>query len=255
MGVELLEDKVVVITGAGGGLGRELAKAFCAHGAKVIGLGRSTDKLTETKAIIGEGKFEIHCADVSDFTQVKNAVTRIIEKHGRIDVLFNNAAVYPKENFLEESARDFASALLINVAGVANTCKAALPSMIENNFGRIFNLGSWADRAPIADSAVYSASKGALHALTKAIAVDIAHYNADVEIHEWLPGHLNTQMGDFSGMDPAVAGAWAVEIASKPHSSKRNCIYEHNWEWQPPKSLKKKLLSKVLFWKSQSLLT
>jgi NADP-dependent 3-hydroxy acid dehydrogenase YdfG len=248
--LEPLEDKVVVITGAGGGLGRELAKAFCAQGGKVMGLGRSTNKLNETKCIISEGKFEVHCADVGDFAQVENVVTQIIDKHGRIDVLFNNAAVYPKVNFLEESARDFAQALLINVVGVANTCKAVLPSMIENNFGRIFNLGSWADRAPIADSAVYSAAKGALHALTRAIAVDIAHYDADVEIHEWLPGHLNTQMSDFSGMNPAVAAEWAVEIASKPHASKRNCIYEQNWEWQPPKSLKQKLLSRILSWKS-----
>ncbi len=219
-----------------------------------MGLGRSTDKLNETRHIIGEGEFEVHCADVADFSQVENVVTRIIDKHRRIDVLFNNAAVYPKVNFLEESARDFAHALLINVAGVANTCKAVLPSMIENDFGRIFNIGSWADRAPIADSAVYSAAKGALHALTKAIAVDIAHYNVDVEIHEWLPGRLNTQMSGFSGMDPAIAAEWAVAIASKPHASKKNSIYEQSWEWQPPKSLKQKLLSKILFWKSHAFL-
>lgn len=250
--MSISEHKVVMITGAGGGLGREMAKAFCARGARVIGLGRSANKLEETKSIIGEGEFEAHCADVSNFAQVENVVAHILDTHGRIDVLFNNAAVYPKVTFLEESAQDFARALLINVAGVANTCKAVLPSMIENDFGRIFNLGSWADRAPIADSAVYSAAKGALHALTKAIAVDIAQHDVDVEIHEWLPGRLNTQMSDFSGMDPAVAAAWAVEIASKPHASKKNCIYEQNWEWQPPKSLKQKLLSKILFWKNRA---
>ena len=244
-----LNNSVVVITGAGSGLGRELAKAFCARGATVVGLGRSATKLDETKAIISQGKrqgeFEARCADVGDFAQVENAVSQIIGTHGRIDVLFNNAAVYPTVNFLEESAQDFADALLINVAGVANTCKAVLPFMIENDFGRIFNLGSWADRAPIVDSAVYSASKGALHALTRAIAVDIAHHDVDVEIHEWLPGHLNTQMGNFSGMDPAVAAGWAIEIASRPHASGKSCIYEHDREWQPPKSLKQKLLSKI----------
>jgi NADP-dependent 3-hydroxy acid dehydrogenase YdfG len=247
--IELLEDKIVVITGAGGGLGRELAKAFCARGARVMGLGRNIGKLDETASAIGKGYFEVYCADVSDFAQVKSAVAQILEAHGRIDLLFNNAAVYPKVNFLDESASDFAHALLINVAGVANTCKAVLPSMIENGFGRIFNLGSWADRAPIANSAVYSAAKGAVHALTKAIAADIAHHDADIEVHEWLPGHLNTQMSEFTGMDPAVAAAWAVAIASMPHASRRSCIYEQNREWQPPKSIKQRLLSKILLWK------
>jgi short-subunit dehydrogenase len=121
--------------------------------------------------------------------------------------------------------------------------------MIENDFGRIFNVGSWADREPIADSAAYSATKGALHALTKAIAVDVARHDVDVEIHEWLPGRLNTQMSDFSGKDPAVAAQWAVQIASRPHASKKNCIYEHDAEWQPPRSLKQRLLSRILFWK------
>jgi NAD(P)-dependent dehydrogenase (short-subunit alcohol dehydrogenase family) len=249
LGVDLLEGKIVVVTGAGGGLGRELAKAFCARGAVVMGLGRARGKLDETASAIGAGQFEAYCTDVSDFAQVESTVSQILEKHGRVDLLFNNAAIYPKVNFLVEPAPDFAHALLINVAGVANTCKAVLPSMIDNGFGRIFNLGSWADRAPIADSAAYSAAKGALHALTKAIAVDIAHRDADIEVHEWLPGHLNTQMSDFTGMDPAVAAEWAVEIASKPHASRRSCIYEHNREWQPPKSLKQKLLSKILFWK------
>jgi NAD(P)-dependent dehydrogenase (short-subunit alcohol dehydrogenase family) len=249
LGVELLKDKVVVITGAGGGLGRELAKAFCARGAVVVGLGRSTEKLEETRRIIGEGAFELHSADVADFARVEDVVAQIIAKHGRIDLLFNNAAVYPKVSFLEESAQDFAQVLLINVSGVANTCKAILPSMIDSGFGRIFNLGSWADRAPIADSAAYSAAKGAVHALTKAIAVDIAQHDVDVEIHEWLPGHLNTRMSDFSGMDPAVAAEWAVAMASKPHASSRSCIYERDREWQPPKSLKQKLLSRILFWR------
>jgi len=245
----MLKDNVVVITGAGSGLGRELSKAFCAKGAKVIGIGRSKERLKETRDIIKEEAFEIISTDVSDYSQIENAVKHIIQYYGRIDILFNNAAVYPKTNFLDESAQEFANALLINVAGVANTCKAALPFMLDNNFGRIFNVGSWADLAPIPHSAAYSATKGALHALTKAIAIDIHHYHADVEVHEWLPGHLNTQMSDYSGMDPAVAAQWAVTIASKPKGTQNSCIYERDREWQPPKSLKQKLVSKILFWK------
>ncbi len=246
----MLQDKVIVITGAGSGLGRELTKAFCAQKAKVIGLGRSLEKLNETASLVESGEFFPQVADVSYFSQVEQCFKNIITQHGRIDIVFNNAAVYPKVNFLDETASQWSDAVAINVNGLANTCKAALPSMIEQNFGRIFNLGSWAHLGPIADSAVYSCTKGAVHVMTKAIAVDVAHKHpeADVEIHEWIPGHLNTQMSDFTGMDPAMAAAWAVDIASKP-ASKKNSIFEQNWEWQPPKSLKQKIKSKVLFWK------
>ncbi len=244
----MLENKIVVITGAGSGLGRELAKAFANKGSHVIGLGRSENKLEETSKAIN-GNFECFTVDVGNFTEVTQVVEKIIAKHGRIDILFNNAAVYPKVNFLKESAEDWATAVATNLCGVAYCCKAILPSMIENKFGRVFNVGSWADLGPIADSAAYSCTKGGLHALTKAIAVDIAGHDADIEVHEWIPGHLNTQMSDYTGMDPAIAAGWGVELASKPEAPKKNCIFEQNWEWQPPKSLKQKIKDKLMFWK------
>lgn len=244
----MLKDKVVVITGAGSGLGRALSQAFAKEGADVVGLGRSEEKLQETQALIKQEQFSFYIADTSDFESVKAVVDEIAASKGRIDLLFNNAAVYPKVNFLEESADAFADALNINVAGVANCCKAVLPGMIDKGFGRIYNLGSWADLTPIADSAVYSASKGAIHALTKAIATDIAHHNVDVAVHEWIPGHLNTQMSDYTGIDPAVSAAWAVAIAQLP-TEKKNTLYDRDQEWLPPKSLKQKIKGKLLFWK------
>lgn len=239
-----LQDKVVLITGAGSGLGRELAKAFTAQGSQVIGFGRSLAKLEETQSLCGSG-FTPLAVDVARYDEVKRAVDYIVNKHQRIDILFNNAAVYPKLNFLDETADQWASAVAINLGGVANCCKAVLPLMIKHNFGRVFNLGSWADLGPIADSAAYSCTKGGLHALTKAIAIDIAHLNADVEVHEWIPGHLNTQMSEFTGMDPALPASWAVELASRAPGGKKNCIFEQNREWQPPKSFKQKLLAKL----------
>ncbi len=246
----MLENKTVIITGAGSGLGRELAKAFCEKGASVFGIGRSVETLNDTAKEVSGGSFNAMVVDVSDFVAVEKVVQHILDEQKHIDYWFNNAAVYPKVNFLNESAEEWTTALSINMSGVANCCKAVLPSMIANNTGRIFNLGSWAHLGPIADSAVYSATKGGVHVLTKAIGVDLAsaHPQANVEVHEWIPGHLNTQMSDYTGMEPSLAASWAVDIAMRP-ASKRNSIFEQNWEWQPPKSLLGKIKSKLLFWK------
>ncbi|MFT5083122.1 MAG: NAD(P)-dependent dehydrogenase (short-subunit alcohol dehydrogenase family) [Lentisphaeria bacterium] len=244
----MFKDKVVVITGAGSGLGRELAKAFCREGATVVGLGRSADSLAKTKAAMDNGLFHSYSVDITQDEELNDAVAKIISDHGRIDVLFNNAAVYPKINFLDESASQFASALASNLNSVAFCCKAILPHMLKQNFGRIYNVGSWADIAPIVNSAVYSCTKGGLHALTKAMAKDIAQQDKNVEVHEWIPGHMNTQMSEYTGMDPRVPAAWAVAMVSRTNTSK-NHIFDGDSIWLPPRSLKQKLKAKLLFWK------
>ena len=244
-----MEDKVVIVTGAGSGLGRELAKAFCAVNAKVIGLGRSSATLQETSEMIEGENFDFYVANIGDEEQVENAISTIIGKYGRVDILFNNAAVYPKVNFLTETASEFTSAMATNVLGIAFLCKQVLPHMIENKYGRIINLGSWADQNPIADSAVYSASKGALHALTKGIAKDVVSAEVDLEIHEWIPGHLNTQMSEYTGMDPAVAAQWATHIVSRSFPNHESKIFVGNKVWVAQKSLKQKIKKKLLFWK------
>jgi NAD(P)-dependent dehydrogenase (short-subunit alcohol dehydrogenase family) len=247
----VLKDKVVVVTGAGSGLGRALSLAFCAEGAKVVGLGRSLESLEQTYASIDSGKqdlFSFYQADVSQWADVQGVIGSAAQALGRIDYLFNNAAVYPRISFLDESAEDFSNAISVNVVGMANMCKAVLPVMLAQKAGRIFNLGSWADLSPIADSAAYSASKGAVHSLTKAIAADIAHHNYDVQVHEWIPGHLNTQMSGYTGIDPALSAAWGLMLTQRKND-KKNCLFERDQEWLPPKSLKQRIKAKLFFWK------
>lgn len=243
--MSLLKNKVVMITGVGRGLGRELVFAFAAQGCRVVGVARHEDNLQETASLVTDGDFSGHVADISSFMQLQAVVENTVSTHGGIDMLFNNAAVYPQVNFVDESADDWARAVAVNVNGVAYACKAVLPVMIRAGYGRIYNIGSFADIAPIANSAAYSASKGAVRSLTKAIAADLQHRNLDIEVHEWIPGHLKTQMSGFTGIDPAIAAGWAVQLAQQPHARTRNCIFENDREWLPPKGLRQRLKDRL----------
>ena len=245
----MLTENVVMITGVGSGLGRALARAFVEHGSIVIGIARREESLRETEALVASDRFTGHVADVANYAEVEAAATHCISRHGRVDVLFNNAAVYPKVNFLEESPDMWTRAIDVNVNGVANCCKAVLPGMISAGKGRIYNVGSFADLDPIENSAAYSASKGAVRALTKAIARDLQHLDVDIEVHEWIPGHLKTRMSGFTGLDPAEAARWAVALVSMPHARTRNCIFVNDREWLPPKGLRRRIKEKLMFWR------
>ena len=228
-----MQGRVAVITGAGSGLGRALAKRFVESGAIVYGFGRTVASLSETHRQIDSSRFDFRCVDVADFARVKSACDEIVGLHGRIDFLFNNAAVYPRLSFLEETAAQWSDALAINVNGPANCCKAVLPAMLQAGFGRIFNVGSFADRGPIKASAAYSVSKGALHSLGASIQADIADLGVDVEVHEWIPGHLRTQMSGFTGIEPEISAQWAIAIASTPPLGGSR-LFINDKLWVPP---------------------
>lgn len=246
----MAKGNVVMITGVGRGLGRALAEAFLHGGDNVVGIARDDECFEELSRMKKDGDFLGCVADVTEYERIESAVSDAKERYGRVDVLFNNAAIYPRVNFLAESAEDWARVIEVNLNGVANCCKAVLPVMIEAGWGRIFNIGSFADLSPIQDSAAYSASKGAVRALTKAIAMDLQKVNADVEVHEWIPGHLNTRMSGFSGSDPVIAASWGVRLASMPMGRKKNCIFVNDKEWLPPKRLKQRLKERIFFWRT-----
>jgi NAD(P)-dependent dehydrogenase (short-subunit alcohol dehydrogenase family) len=156
----MLKDRVVMITGVGRGLGRALAEAFLDRRCIVVGIALSQESLQAFPALETTGQFFGCVADVAKYDQVESVVNATKSRFGRIDILFNNAAIYPRVNFLEESAQDWARAIDVNVNGVANCCKAVLPLMIEAGAGRIFNIGSFADLSPIENSAAYSRKQG-----------------------------------------------------------------------------------------------
>ncbi len=210
----MVEGKIVVITGAGSGVGRGLAAGFCREGARVVGLGRTEADLAETADRFGEGRMRFVVGAVRQPEDVERLFADAESAHGRVDVLVNNAALYPKERFVEHDMERFAQALQVNVLGVGLTCRRALPGMLERGHGRIVNVGSYAFKDPIPTAAIYSATKGAVDVLTKALAVEVTH--PDVRIYQWMPGVCRTRLTPDLGDDPMTDYAGCRVVATLP---------------------------------------
>jgi NAD(P)-dependent dehydrogenase (short-subunit alcohol dehydrogenase family) len=233
--------RTVVVTGAGTGIGRALCVGFTHDGYVVVGLGRTGSTLEETKKACKKELFSYLTIDVSDSTAVTAALTRIAKEIGSVDVLVCNAAVYPRAYFLDQPADEWTRALLINICGVANCCRAVLPTMLERNAGRIVIVGSFADISPLPGTSVYSASKGALHPLARALSVEIDRRRyPNVLINEFNPGATRTAMSE-GGHEPAMVYPWLKSIVDLPSGGPTGRIFLCDKELQPSEGRKAKL--------------
>jgi NAD(P)-dependent dehydrogenase (short-subunit alcohol dehydrogenase family) len=212
----IFEGKVVVVTGAGSGVGRGFAIGFARDGAQVVGFSRNAEDLATTRELCGADKMHAVAGDVSVAADVDRLFDEVARRHGRVDVLVNNAALYPKAGFLESTHRDWAYVFEVNVMGMALTCRRVLPGMLERGYGRIVNVGTFAWRGPMQGASAYSVSKACVPVLTKSLAVEIdrARY-PDVLVNELVPGIYRTRMSDH-GEDPMDAYPHARFLASLP---------------------------------------
>lgn len=174
-------NKVVLITGSGAGIGRETAIQFAKNGAKVVVNSRS-ERGKETLKILKEKGFDAIFvqADVSKLADIKEMVQSSIEAFGRIDVLVNNAAVVLPGTIETTSEEDLLETLLVNVQGTFLVSKYVVKEMKKQGGGVIVNVGSVAAEKGHQNRSAYSASKGAVLALTKSIAKDCIDDNIRV---------------------------------------------------------------------------
>lgn len=183
-----LENKVAVITGGGSGIGRASAVRFAKEGAKVMIAGRNLEKLEETAKIINDNGGTCICctADVRNEKQIMQLVRKTLEEYRKIDILFNNAGVgysapYVMDSTVKTPSADWDEILSINLRSVFFACKAVLPHMIKNRAGVILNCSSINGVIGCGADA-YSASKGGINALSRALAVDNAQYGIRVNV-------------------------------------------------------------------------
>lgn len=174
------EDKVVLVTGGRSGIGAACAAAFAAEGATVVTAQRGRDET-----------FEWVAADFLDPDAPRRVIDHAIEKHGRLDVLVNNAGVMREGSVLETSERDWAETLQVNLTAPFLLMKYAMPHLIDSR-GAIVNIGSIEGFGANPGHPAYGASKAGLHGLTRAVAVD--HGGAGVRCNAVAPGWIDTEL-------------------------------------------------------------
>ena len=206
-----LKDKVVLITGAGSGLGKSLAVAVGQVGAKVICAGRRKDKIQQTADEVNKagGTGTAVEMDVTDLKSVEKGV-KVAEKFGPIDVLINNAGIITGMKAVQDlPVEDWDKIMATNVRGPYLLMRAILPAMIQRGFGRILNISAPIKHLPKA--AAYCASKCALDSLTKAVGYELK--GVDVIINAVEPPFLDTEMHK-GGKKPEEVVAQILELVA-----------------------------------------
>src|SRR5260221_9575722 len=186
-----LAGKTAIITGGGSGIGKAIAMAFVREGAQVVIAGRDGEKLERAAAEIGGDCLAVS-ADVSNASSVQKLVSAAIEKFKRINILVNNAAVLLPGTAESLSEEDFDQTFNINVRGLWLMSRAVLPHMRDAAGGSIVNIGSVLSLVGARNCVAYSASKGAVAAMTKAMALD--HAAEDIRVNCICPGIGATEM-------------------------------------------------------------
>lgn len=190
-----LAGKVALVTGGSRGIGRAVVERLAGDGMDVVffyrGNAEAAQGVVETVAAAG-GRAEALQADVTDAAAVAQAVERVVESRGRIDLLVNNAGIV-RDNLLAmlEDA-DIRAVLDTNVLGVFHVTRAVVPHMISKRAGKIVNLGSVAGDKGGRGQSNYAASKGAIQAFTRAMAVELA--SRKITVNCVAPGVIDTEM-------------------------------------------------------------
>jgi glucose 1-dehydrogenase len=198
-----LPGKVAIVTGAGRGIGRAIAMGFAREGASVVVDDRpGTDAAEETvDAIRAAGGRAIAVnADVAMLTEHERLVSAALGEFGALNILVNNAGIEFHEPFLQASVVTWEQTLGVNLKGPYFLSRTAAEVMRRSGSGKIINISSVHDVAPLRDRAIYSISKGGMAMLVRSLALELAEYN--IQVNAISPGAILTDMNRKSLSDP-----------------------------------------------------
>ena len=190
-------DKVVLVTGASRGIGREIARQFAEQGAQVVvHYGRNHSAAQQTLNALPDGNHMIVQAEMADSVALERMVDQVVQRYGRLDILINNAGIYEDHPLAEISYADWQASwrrvIDVNLIGAANLCWLAGRQMIKQGYGRIVNVSSRGAFRGEPTGPAYGASKAGLNAMSQSLAKYLAPYNIFVGVV--APGFVATDM-------------------------------------------------------------
>jgi 3-oxoacyl-[acyl-carrier protein] reductase len=187
-------NRIAVITGGGQGLGLDVAKRFLESGARVIIWDIDDDLLKSAVNEINNVNLSYDVVDVSNYSQVEKSVSQITSKNN-IDILINNAGITgPTAPLWEYDVEQWNKIVQINLMGTFNCCRAIVPNMIKNNYGRIVNVASVAGKDGNANASAYSSGKAGAIGLTKSLGKELADKN--IAVNAVTPAGAKTRILD-----------------------------------------------------------
>ncbi|TGQ34595.1 MULTISPECIES: glucose 1-dehydrogenase [unclassified Mesorhizobium] len=208
-----LKGRVALVTGASRGLGFAMAKALAENGATVIVNARGMDALSAAAERIGAEALPF---DVADAATSRAALEGIVERHGRLDILINNAGIQHRRPLIEWEDEDFDRVIAVNLSACFRMMRDAVRLMLPNKFGRIINTGSVAAILGRPTIHAYVAAKAGLHGLTRSAAAEMGRHG--ITINAIAPGYFATELNTALINDEAFtkwveartpAGRWA----------------------------------------------
>jgi len=200
-----LEDKIALVTGGGAGIGRAICETFAREGAHVMvaDIDGAAAKEVADAIIKASGAATPHTVDITDTSQVKALMDEIKSAHGRLDVLVNNAGVGARADFRNLSDEDWDKVWAVNLDGTVRCAREAFDLMRAPGKASVINLSSVMSAKHTRQMAVYSATKGAVSALSRSLAVEYAPYG--IRVNTLLPGYVETALIGRYLQNPMIA--------------------------------------------------
>jgi NADP-dependent 3-hydroxy acid dehydrogenase YdfG len=200
--MKTFREKVAVITGAGSGMGRYLAILLAKDGADVCICDINEETLNETLAMLRKYNVSVssHLLDVSDKESIEALPQKVIDEHGKVDLVFNNAGVGSGSYFKDMHKDNWDWVMGINFEGVINSTRAFIPHMIHNSEAAIVNTSSIFGMVAIPGQSVYHATKFAIRGFTESLALEMKQTNPNLQIHCVHPGHIGTNIASSARM-------------------------------------------------------
>ncbi len=183
--------KLAIVTGGASGIGYAIAEKFVQNQIKTIIIGRNEEKLKLAKAKLGKD-CEAISFDLNQLGAIPALIANILKQHSKIDILVNNAGINLKKDFTEVTDEEFHKIILTNVEAIFSLSREVVKCMIKNKSGSIINISSMASQYGLPKVIAYSASKGAIESMTRAMAVELSPKG--IRVNCIAPGFIATDM-------------------------------------------------------------